>query len=212
MYIPSQFAETRIDVLHGLIAAHPLGTLVTLTPDGLDANHTPFEIDPHPAPNGTLRGHFARANPVWRDARRDHEALVIFQGPDRYISPSWYETRRESGQVVPTWNYAVVHAHGPLRVIEDKTWLRVFVGHLTDRYEAGRGEPWKVEDAPADFIDKLLDAIVGVEIPITRLAGKWKVSQNRPAADRDGVVNGLNAEGGASAEMMADLVRRFGGT
>ncbi len=212
MYIPSQFAETRIDVLHGLIAAHPLGTLVTLTPDGLDANHTPFEIDPHPAPYGTLRGHFARANLLWRDALPDHDVLAVFQGPERYISPSWYETKRESGKVVPTWNYAVVHAHGPLRVIEDEAWLRAFVGKLTNRHEAGRDEPWNVEDAPAAFIEELLGAIVGVEIPISRLVGKWKVSQNRPPADRGGVVEGLKAEGETPAELMAELVRRFGGT
>lgn len=210
MYTPGQFAETRIDVLHELIRAHPLGALVTLTPDGLDANHTPFEIDPDPAPFGTLRGHVARANSQWRDASGELDALVIFQGPDRYISPSWYEAKRESGEVVPTWNYAVVHARGPLRVIEDETWLRAFVDKLTNRYEAGRAESWKVEDAPADFVRKLLGAIVGIEIPISQLAGKWKVSQNRPARDRDGVVGGLMAEGGAPAEAMAELVRRFG--
>jgi len=181
---------------------------VTMTPDGLDANHIPFEVDPSPAPFGTLRGHVARANPVWRDAARDVEALVIFQGPGTYISPSWYVTKKETAKVVPTWNYVVVHAHGALRVIDDRDWLRAFVEKLTNRHEAGRREPWKVTDAPADFIDKQLGAIVGIEVPMTRLIGKWKVSQNRPAADRDGVVEALRQEGDHAAAAMADLVRQ----
>ena len=208
MYLPKHFEETRVEVLHQLIHAHPLGALVTMTPDGLDANHIPFEVDPSPAPFGTLRGHVARANPVWRDASRDVEALVIFQGPGLYISPSWYATKRETAKVVPTWNYVVVHAHGALRVIDNRDWLRDFVEKLTNRHEAGRREPWKVTDAPADFIDKQLGAIVGIEVPMTRLIGKWKVSQNRPAADRHGVVEALRQEGDHAAAAMADLVRQ----
>ena len=208
MYLPKHFEETRIQVLHELIRAHPLGTLVTLTPNGLDANHIPFEVDPGPAPFGTLRGHIARANPLWRDFSRDVEALAIFQGPGAYISPSWYPTKSETAKVVPTWNYAVVHAHGPLRVIDDRAWLREFVERLTNRHEAERRDPWKVTDAPADFIEKQLGAIFGLEIPIARLIGKWKVSQNRPPQDRAGVVEGLLQEGRRSAEAMADLVRQ----
>jgi transcriptional regulator len=208
MYLPKHFEETRIEVLHELIRAHPLGALVTLTPSGLDANHIPFEVDPDPAPFGTLRGHVARANPLWRDFLPDVEALAIFQGPATYISPAWYPTKAETAKVVPTWNYAVVHAHGVLRVIDDRVWLRGFVEKLTNRHEAERRDPWKVTDAPADYIEKQLGAIIGLEIPITRLIGKWKVSQNRPPQDRAGVVEGLVHAGEPSAAAMADLVRR----
>jgi transcriptional regulator len=208
MYVPKHFEETGVEILHELIRAHPMAALVTLTPDGLDANHIPFEIDPEPAPFGTLRGHVARANVLWRDFAREVQALAIFQGPDTYISPSWYPTKQETGRVVPTWNYAVVHAHGPLRVIEDRSWLREFVERLTNRHEASRSDPWNVTDAPADYLDKQLGAIVGLEMPITRLIGKWKVSQNRPARDQDGVVEGLLQEGRESATAMAGLVRQ----
>ena len=208
MYLPKHFEETRVQVLHELIRAHPLGALVALTASGLDANHIPFEVDPDPAPFGTLRGHIARANPLWRDYSREAEVLAIFQGPGAYISPSWYPTKRETGKVVPTWNYAVVHAHGTLRFIDDRAWLRAFVERLTNRHEAGRPDPWKVTDAPPDYIERQLGAIVGLEIPITRLIGKWKVSQNRPAEDRDGAVEGLRQQGDHSAVAMADLIRQ----
>ena len=211
MYQPAHFAETRPEVLHRLIREEPFGLLVTDGPGGLDANHIPFEVDPDPVPLGTLRGHVARANPVWRDAARDVEALVIFQGPGTYISPAWYPTKKETGKVVPTWNYVVVHAHGPLRVIDDRDWLRDFVEKLTNRHEAGRRDPWAVSDAPADFIDKQLGAIVGIEVPLTRLIGKWKVSQNRPAADREGAAEGLRREGhDQAAAAMAQAVRDAG--
>ena len=207
MYNPKHFEETRVDVLHQHIRAHPLAALVVVTGDGLDANHIPLEIDPDPAPFGTLRGHVARANPVWKQAH-DTPALAIFQGPSTYISPAWYPTKQETSKVVPTWNYAVVHAHGTIRFIDDRTWLRAFVERLTDRHESTRPEPWKVTDAPADYIEKQLGAIIGLEIPITRLVGKWKVSQNRPAQDRDGAAEGLLREGGPSAAAMAELIRR----
>jgi transcriptional regulator len=210
MYLPKHFEETRVEVLHGLVRAYPLGALVTVTAAGLDANHIPFEVDPEPAPLGTLRGHVARANPVWRETTPGAQALVIFRGPDTYVSPAWYPTKRETGKVVPTWNYAVVHAHGTPRFIDDPAWLRAFVARLTERHEARRPAPWKVTDAPADFVDKQVGAIVGLEIPIARLVGKWKVSQNRPPHDRAGVVDGLLAEGPDSAAAMADLVRRSG--
>ena len=207
MYLPKHFEETRVQVLHEHIRAYPLGALVVLTARGLDANHIPFEVDPDPTPFGTLRGHIARANPLWRDFSRDVEALAIFQGPGTYISPSWYPTKRETAKVVPTWNYAVVHAHGALQFIDDRAWLRAFVEKLTNRHEAERRDRWKVADAPPDYIDKQLGAIIGLEIPITRLIGKWKVSQNRPAQDREGVVEGLLQEGGHSAAAIATLVR-----
>jgi transcriptional regulator len=208
MYVPSQFAETRTEVLHALVRDHPFGTLVTQTADGLEANHLPLELDPSPAPLGTLRGHVARANPLWRTFSSGVDALAIFQGPDRYITPAWYASKRETGKVVPTWNYAVVHAYGPLRVVDDPAWLRALVERLTVRHEAGRPEPWRVTDAPDEFVAAMVRGIVGLEIPISRLVGKWKVSQNRSAADRGGVVRGLAALADPEAAAMAELVRR----
>jgi transcriptional regulator len=207
MYVPSQFEENRPEVLHHLIGEHPLGMLVTLDPDGLNANHIPFEFDPEPAPYGVLRAHVARSNPVWRTFSADVEALVVFQGAQAYISPAWYATKQQDGKVVPTYNYMVVHAYGAMRVIDDPVWVRGLVERLTDRHEAGRASPWKVADAPRDYIDKLLSAIVGIEIPISKLVGKWKVSQNQPQANRDGVVNGLSEIGDDNATGMARAVR-----
>jgi len=207
MYMPAHFEETRVEVIHRLIREHPLAVLVTLGSNGLNANHIPLEIDPAPAPFGTLRGHVARANPVWRDFSRDVEALTVFQGPQAYISPAWYQTKTETGKVVPTFNYIVVHAYGSLRIIEDETWLRGLVERLTTRHEAGRPEPWKVSDAPEDFIKTQLRAIVGIELPVSRLVGKWKVSQNRPEVDRAGVVRGLAAMNDSDAAAMSRLVK-----
>jgi len=206
MYLPKHFEETRVEVLHALVRRHPLGTLVAMTPHGLDASHIPFEIDPEPAPYGTLRCHVARANPLWQTLSSAPEALAIFQGDDAYISPSWYVAKQEHGKVVPTWNYAIVHAHGQARVVHEADWLRTLVTALTDRHEEGRAERWRVTDAPAEYVEKMLAAIVGIEIPITRLQGKWKMSQNRSAADRRGVVAGLEHEG-SSTETVAALVK-----
>ncbi len=178
--------------------------------DGLNANHIPFEIDPDPAPFGTLRAHVARANPVWREFSKDVEPLVIFQGPQSYITPSWYQTKKETGKVVPTFNYIVVHAYGVMRVVEDAAWLRKFVGGLTDRFEGARAQPWAVSDAPDDYIAMHLRAIVGLEIAVTRLIGKWKTSQNRPAADQEGVVAGLREADDAASQAMAAAVERNG--
>ena len=210
MYLPSHFEETRPEVLRQLIRNHPLGTLVTFGADGLNANHVPFEFDPDPAPLGTLRAHVARANPVWREFSKEVEPLVIFQGPQSYITPSWYQTKKETGKVVPTFNYIVVHAYGGLRIIEDAGWLRKFVGGLTDRFESARAQPWGIGDAPEDFIAMQLRAIVGIEITVTRLIGKWKASQNRPAADQKGVVAGLRESDDAVARAMAAVVERNG--
>ncbi len=210
MYLPAQFRETRTPVLHDLIRAHPFGVLVTLDATGLVANHLPMEIDTTAGELGTLRGHVARANPVWKAHRPDVEAMAVFQGPQCYITPSYYATKAATGKVVPTWNYATVHAYGPLRVIEDAAWLRRLVEQLTDRHEAARpaGEaPWQVSDAPEAFIDTMLQAIVGIELPIARIEGKWKVSQNRPAEDRAGVVAGLGAGTDPMQRAMAALVR-----
>ena len=196
MYLPKHFEETRSEALHELIRAHPLGTLVTLNGAGLQANSVPFILDADPAGGpGILRAHVARANPLWRETRGDVEALVVFQGPQAYISPGWYASKAEHGKVVPTWYYVMVQARGTLRAVDDAEWLRAFVTRLTTKHEAVQAQPWAVADAPADYIDTMLRAIVGIEIPLTALTGKWKVSQNRPAADRAGVVAGLTAVG-----------------
>ena len=195
MYLPAHFDEKRLDVLHALVRRHPFGLLVTQTADGPSANGIPFLLDPDGAAGlGTLRGHVARANPVWREAATDVPSLVVFQGPDAYVSPGWYPTKAEHGKVVPTWNYVMVQARGRLRAVDDKAWLRAFVTRLTDHHEGGRAAPWAVTDAPADFVEATLGAIVGIEIPLSSLVGKWKVSQNRSAADRAGVAAGLLRE------------------
>lgn len=192
MYIPPLHKEDRIDVLHEAIRGTGLATLVTTTPDGLIASHIPLLLDPEPAPYGTLIGHLARPNPQARGAIG--EALVIFQGPEAYITPSWYATKRDTAKVVPTWNYVAVHAYGTIEFFDDKERLRDIVTRLTRRQEEARAEPWAVTDAPADFIDTMLKGIVGLALPIARLEGKWKMSQNRPAEDRAGVVAGLTGE------------------
>ncbi|HSY28617.1 MAG TPA: FMN-binding negative transcriptional regulator [Burkholderiaceae bacterium] len=207
MYLPAHFEESRVEVLHQLIRDYGLGTLVTLSAGGLEANHIPFEIDPEPAPFGTLRAHVARNNPVWREFSSDVDALAVFQGAQAYISPNWYQTKQENGQVVPTYNYMVVHAGGAMKIIEDPVWLLALVGRLTNRYEASQAAPWKVSDAPDQYIEKMLSAIVGIEIPIKKLVGKWKVSQNRPAVDRARVVSGLQEQGGENAIAMATAVQ-----
>ncbi len=208
MYLPPAFTEPREDVLHEFIRARGLGTLVTLSAGRLTADHLPFYFDPASGPYGTLRAHVARANPVWRDASPDLEALVVFDGPQAYVTPNWYVTKQESGKVVPTFNYVAVHAYGPLRIIDDPAWLRSLVERLTDRFEARQARPWKVADAPDDFIRAQLQAVVGIEIPIQRLMGKWKVSQNRSVPDREGVIHGLQAIGGADALTIAEEVAK----
>jgi transcriptional regulator len=207
VYLPAHFQETRIEVMHDLIRAHPFATLVTATGDGFEADHLPFVLDSEPSPLGTLRGHVARANPLWQRVAGNAEALVVFQGVHAYVSPAWYPSKRETGKVVPTWNYAVVHARGRLRVVHETAWLRALVEELTERHEAPRTEPWKVTDAPAEYVEKMLAAIVGIEIRVGTLLGKWKLSQNRPAADREGVARGLVDERVPGAEALAALVR-----
>lgn len=205
MYIPRHFEETDPDVLRRLIRAHPLGAWVAAGERGLDVNHVPFLVDTARGACGTLVGHVARANPVWRTAAPS-PCVVVFQGPQAYVSPSWYASKEQGGTVVPTWNYAVVHAHGLARFIHDKQWLLRLVERLTEQHETGRAAPWKVADAPAAYIDGLLAAIVGVEIPIDRLEGKWKASQNRPS-DTTGIVAGLRGEANPAAGAMADVVK-----
>jgi len=208
MYLPKHFEENDLTVLHQLLRAHPLAALVTFDGAGLAVNHLPLLLDPAAGACGTLRGHVARANTVWQKISCDVESVAIFQGPEAYISPSWYPGKHQHGKAVPTWNYAVVHTHGFPRAIEDKEWLLAHVSALSDVHEAGQAVPWKVSDAPADFIDSMLEAIVGIEMPIVRITGKWKVSQNRPSSDRLGVVAGLGSRQESGAQSMAALVRQ----
>ncbi|MGE0254096.1 MAG: FMN-binding negative transcriptional regulator [Alphaproteobacteria bacterium] len=207
MYNPPAFAETRVPVLHAAMRDIGLATLVTLDGDGLVASHVPMLVEPAPAPYGTLLCHVARANPQWRAPSRAVEALAVFLGPERYISPSLYPSKAETGRVVPTWNYVAVHAWGRLETFDDPARLLDLVTRLTDRHEATRAAPWAVSDAPDDFVAGQLKGIVGLALTVTRLDGKWKTSQNRPAADRAGVVDGLAATGDADDARMAALVR-----
>ena len=219
MYQPAHFVESRPEVLHRLVREHPFGLLVTDGASGLAANGMPFLLDVDPAGGpGVLRAHVARANPVWKEVRTDRDALIVFQGPQGYVSPAWYPSKAEHGKVVPTWNYIVVQGRGTVRFVDDPAWLRAFVGRLTDQHEAGRvaaeggrGAPvWAVSDAPDEFVETMLKAIVGVEIPLSSLVGKWKMSQNRSRADRDGVAAGLERGPGDAAAAMARAVRDAG--
>ena len=214
MYQPPHFVETRRDVLHGLIRAHPLGLLISSGADGPVADPLPFLLDPDAGEHGRLRAHLARANPHWRliDDRAPAPVLIVFQGADSYITPSWYETKRETGKVVPTWNYATVQVRGHARTVDDKDWLARQISDLTVAQEGARTDPWHVTDAPDAFISAQLKGIIGIEIEILGIEGKWKVSQNRPAADRVGVATGLDAQSvGGVGSSMADLVREHGG-
>lgn len=205
MYLPEHFAETRAAVLHQLIARHPLATLVTEADGAPVANEIPFVLD---AAAGVLRAHVARANPLWQAHPAERKALVIFRGPQAYVSPTWYPSKAEHGRVVPTWNYIVAQAAGHLRVIDDAAWLRQQIDTLTRGQESGRAAPWQVADAPEDFIDRQLRAIVGIEIPIDTLTGKWKTSQNRDPADRAGVAAGLADERSDTACQMAQMIQQ----
>jgi len=206
MYIPRHFRQQEARELHGLMRAHPLATLITHGDRGLTANHMPLLFDAAAGAHGVLRGHVARANPLWRDAGSGCPALALFHGPDAYVSPGWYPSKRDDPRVVPTWNYAVVHVHGTLSAVEDRAWLRTLVTALTAAHEASRREPWQVDDAPPEYVEQLLGAIVGLELAVTRIEGKWKLSQNRPPADRAGVAAGLRAEAGAAGTDLADRV------
>jgi len=202
MYIPKHFAETDVAGMQALMRAHPLATLVSQGPDGLNANHIPWLLANDATPYGTLQGHIARANPLWKQGNVAGEVLVVFQGAESYISPSGYATKAEHGKVVPTWNYAVVHAYGELRVIDDPVWIFAQISALTAANEAALPLPWAVTDAPADYIEKMLGAIVGIEIGITRLLGKWKVSQNQPQANQTSLISAL------AGTPMGELIRQ----
>ena|ERR1700733_5043178 len=206
LYLPSHFNEPRVDVMRALMRARPLATLVTQCESGLVANHIPVQTVDDPAPLGRIRGHIERANPLWKDYRKDTQALAIFEGPQAYISPSFYPSKLKTGEVVPTWNYAVVHASGTLQFIQDTDWLREFVAGLTTTHEAPRAAPWKIQDAPPSYIDKMLKLIVGFEFSIGALQGKWKVSQNRAQADLEGVRHNLEIADDADSREIAEAI------
>jgi transcriptional regulator len=207
MYEPPLHRQPDLSAQHALIRAHPLGLLISHGASGLLANAIPFLIYPELSKFGTLRAHVARANPQWRDLQGADEALVVFQGAQHYVTPSWYETKRETGKVVPTWNYVIAQARGRPVVTDDAGWLRDQIEALTRGREADRATPWAVGDAPEDFVAAQMRAIVGIEIEIVDIKGKWKVSQNRKAEDREGVIAGLEAEGDDAASAMARIVR-----
>ena len=206
MYLPPHFREDSLPELQRAIAEARLAVLITSGPQGIVASHLPMLLDPTPLPNGRILGHVARANPQWRGYDGQSEALAIFPGPEAYISPAWYATKRATGKVVPTWNYVAVHAYGRLEFFDDAVRLRSLVGRLTERHESRRPAPWAVDDAPKDYIDGQLKAIVGFEMAIQRLEGKWKLSQNRTPDDRAGAIAGLKEEGGPAEQAVASLM------
>lgn len=206
VYVPSYHEESNPGVMHALVRAHPLGTWVTLGANGLIANHIPFILDASRGPYGTLRAHVSRANTVWNEFSTSVPSIVMFQGPQGYITPSWYPSKQAEGKVVPTWNYAVVHATGVPVVIQDRDWILQTISDLTDQGESSRAEPWKVSDAPEEFIQRLLGAIVGIEIPITEITGKWKVSQDEALVDRLGTVRGLMERDDPNSSALSGLV------
>lgn len=206
MYIPKPFEETSIAAMHALISAHPLATLVTHSSGHLDANHLPLFLSVSPSPHGCLQGHIARANPLFGEIAEGMDALAIFKGPDTYISPSWYATKATTGKVVPTWNYVVVHAYGVLRVVDNAEYLRAHLDTLTIHHESRLPAPWALSDAPSEHIEKLMTSIVGVELTLTKLLGKWKVSQNQSAANQHSLIAALQESDLHDAQAMAALV------
>jgi transcriptional regulator len=208
MYNPAPFAEERVEVLHDLIGRHPLATLISCGVDGPEATHVPMVLHSGIRPHGELRCHLARGNPHWRTLERAGPVLVIFQGPQQYISPSWYPSKQEHGKVVPTWNYVTVHVHGRAKLFEEQARLLEHLQALTAQNEAAFENPWSVSDAPAEYVGALSKGIVGIEISIESMQGKWKVSQNRPEADRLGVMTGLRLMNSAAGLEMADLVKQ----
>ena len=195
MYVPQHFSESDTSKLQQTIREYGLGLLIVADSAGIDANHVPFYLKCEQGNElGTLQCHVARSNPVWQRLLAGASALVVFQGPDAYVSPSWYPSKAENGRAVPTWNYLAVHAEGCVRVIEDAGWLKQHVRNLTDQHESGRPKPWSVDDAPTDYTERMLQAVVGLEISIQKLTGKLKASQNQPERNKAGVIAGLSAE------------------
>jgi transcriptional regulator len=210
MYQPPHFREESLAVQHALMRAHPLGLLISQGPAGILANPIPFLVYDDGA-KGTLRCHLSRANPQWQALADEPDALVVFQGADHYITPSWYPQKAIDHKVVPTWNYAIVQARGRARIVEDSAWLLANVAALSDAHEGRRQKPWSVAEAPEAFVASQLKGIVGVEIVIEAIEGKFKASQNRPVADRAGVAEGLAGETGPQAPAMRDMVKARGG-
>lgn len=208
MYLPKQFEETSVPVLRDLIKAHPLATVITHSRAGLNANHIPLLLVEDFDGQMVLRGHVARANPMLDDLGVSTETLVVFQGAEHYITPSWYATKIENEKVVPTWNYVVVHVKGKMAIVDDDIWLHQQLEDLTKQQESVRSQPWSIDDAPPDFLDQIKKAIVGFEVQVTSLVGKWKVSQNQPLRNRETVANGLAELGTESANMMRDWVKQ----
>jgi transcriptional regulator len=206
VYVPAHFKEDRVPVLHDAIRTYGFGTLVTSSEQELEASHLPMLLDSEPAPLGTVLGHVARANPQWQRAKPGFQALAIFLGPNAYITPSWYPTKQQTSKVVPTWNYLAIHAYGTISFYDDPSELREHVGNMTDLHEASRAAPWAVSDAPADFVKNMLGAIVGFRLLITKLEGKWKMSQNRPDQDVSGVLEGLAREDGEDHGPVAEII------
>lgn len=205
MYLPTHFRQNDVGALHGVMRSHPLATLITVGPDGPLASHIPMLLDPQPEPYGTLICHLARANEQWRTAD-GVEALIIFGGPHAYITPAWYAAKRETGRVVPTWNYVAVHARGHVRTFTDPGELFALVSRLTDIHESNRPQPWAAADAPERFMSEQLQGIVGLQIPIRQLLGKWKLSQNRPAEDRERIAAGLATSADPAAQATAEAM------
>ena len=195
MYLPAHFAESQPVELYSIIRANPLGMLVTSSDAGLDADHIPFELDPVKGSQGTLIAHVARANPLWQRCPTGTQVLVVFRGAQGYVSPNWYPSKHETHRQVPTWNYQAVHAHGTITIHDDERFVRGVVARLTRRHEARQPAPWKMGDAPVDYIDAQVRAIVGVEIAITALTGKMKLSQNRATRDRLSAADALDEQG-----------------
>lgn len=206
MYLRNLFEEKRREVLEALIADNPLGAVTIAGPQGVEVDHLPFRLYPHLGPGGTLKCHVARSNPLWQSLSADQELLVVFQGPNAYISPSWNPGRERHGKVAPSWNYAVVHAYGYARAIEDQEWLKAHLDDLAAAHEAHRSNPWRLAEAPTDFVGQLLAHIVGIEIELTRMVGKWFVSQQRSTSDRAGVIEGLLNEQTDAARAVARMV------
>ncbi|MFT7558992.1 MAG: transcriptional regulator [Flavobacteriales bacterium] len=209
MYVPKFNEENNLDTLYELIRKKPLGAWSTLIDGEIVVNHIPFILHENRGEYGTLVGHVARSNPVWKSFSHDINSVVVFQGDQSYISPSWYPSKQQHGKAVPTWNYVVAHAHGIPKAIEDVNWLLEHVNELTDIHEQNQSFPWKVSDAPKEFVEKLARAIVGIEIPVIKLSGKFKLGQNRPEADQQGIISRLESKDNAQAQGLAKELDRF---
>ena len=207
MYIPKFNAEHDTAALYSLIRSNPLGAWTTIRGDEIAINHLPLILHDSEGDYGILRGHVARSNDIWRNFSKTNDSIVVFQGDQAYITPSWYPSKHQHGKAVPTWNYTVVHAHGIPTIHDDKEWLLAHLNELTDTHESTQALPWKVSDAPSDFTNQLAKAIVGIEIPITKLVGKWKLGQNKSEADKLGIISGLTSREDAQSLALANQLR-----